>query len=84
MEKCQADTYNFFNYGSKVYGVLQGYLLYNMVTELCFSFGSSWLHFETTSTAVSFSKNIRSTSRTKHIDIKFYFVKEKVAEHLIK
>ena len=35
------------------------------------------------SAAVSFSKNTRSTSRSKHIDIKFYFVKEKVAEGLI-
>ena len=32
---------------------------------------------------VSFSRNTRSTSRSKHIDIKFYFVKEKVAESLI-
>ena len=32
---------------------------------------------------VSFSKNTRSTSRSKHIDIKFYFVKEKVAKGLI-
>ena len=35
------------------------------------------------SAAVSFSKNARSTSRSKHIDIKYYFVKEKVAEALI-
>ena len=35
------------------------------------------------SSAVSFSKNTRSTSRSKHIDIKYYFVKEKVAEALI-
>ena len=35
------------------------------------------------STVVSFSKNTRSTSRSKHIDIKFYFVKEKVVEGLI-
>ena len=31
----------------------------------------------------AFSKNTRSTSRFKHIDVKFYFVKEKVAETLI-
>ena len=32
------------------------------------------------SAVVSFSRNIRSTSYSKHIDVKFYFVKEKVAE----
>ena len=31
------------------------------------------------SAAVSFSRNTRSTSFSKHIDVKFYFVKEKVA-----
>ena len=35
------------------------------------------------STAVSFSRNTRSTSRSKHIDVKIFFVKEKVAESLI-
>ena len=35
------------------------------------------------SAAVSFSKNIRRTSLSKHIDVKFFFVKEKVAESLI-
>ena len=35
------------------------------------------------SAAVSFFKNTRSTSRSKYIDIKFYFVKEKVVESLI-
>ena len=33
--------------------------------------------------AASFSRNTRSTSRSKHIDVKFYFVKEKVVESLI-
>ena len=32
---------------------------------------------------VSFSRNTRSTSRSKHIDVKFFFVKEKVVESLI-
>ncbi|RVW55098.1 Retrovirus-related Pol polyprotein from transposon TNT 1-94 [Vitis vinifera] len=32
---------------------------------------------------VAFSKNTRSISRSKHIDVKFYFVKEKVTESLI-
>ena len=35
------------------------------------------------SVAISFCRNTRSTSRSKHIDVKYYFVKEKVAEFLI-
>ena len=35
------------------------------------------------SVAASFSRNTRSTSLSKHIDVKFFFVKEKVAESLI-
>ena len=35
------------------------------------------------SAAVSFSKNTKSTSRSKYIDVKFFFVKEKVVESLI-
>ncbi|KAL5581198.1 hypothetical protein UlMin_013640 [Ulmus minor] len=35
------------------------------------------------SAAVSFSRNTRSTCHSKHIDVKFYFVKVKVAEGLI-
>ena len=35
------------------------------------------------SAAVSFSKNTMSTCHSKHIDIKFYFVKGKVAEGII-
>ena len=35
------------------------------------------------SAAVTFSKNTRSIYRSKHIDVKFYFVKEKVAESFI-
>ena len=33
--------------------------------------------------AVSFSRNTWSTFRSKHIDVKFFFVKEKVTESLI-
>ena len=33
--------------------------------------------------AISLSRNTRSSSRSKHIDVKFFFVKEKVAESLI-
>ena len=32
---------------------------------------------------VSSSRNTRSTSRSKHIDVKFFFMKEKVVESLI-
>ena len=32
---------------------------------------------------VSFSRNTRSTYRSKHIDVKFFFVKEKIVESLI-
>ena len=35
------------------------------------------------SAVVAFSMNTRSTSRSKHIDVKFYFVKEKVIDSLI-
>ena len=35
------------------------------------------------SAAISFFRNTRSTSRSKYIDVKFFFVKEKVAEFLI-
>ena len=35
------------------------------------------------SVVVSFSMNIRSTSCSKHIDVKFFFVKEKVSKSLI-
>ena len=32
---------------------------------------------------IAFSKNTRSISHSKHIDVKFYFVKKKVTESLI-
>ena len=35
------------------------------------------------SAVVSFSMNTRTTSRSKDIDVKFFFVKDKVAESLI-
>ena len=35
------------------------------------------------SATVSFFRNTRSTSHSKHIDVKFFFVKEKVVESLI-
>ena len=39
--------------------------------------------FSDNSTLVYFFLNTRSTSRFKHIDVKFFFVKEKVVESLI-
>ena len=39
--------------------------------------------FYDNSTDVSFSRNTRSTSHSKHIDVKFFFVKEKIAESFI-
>ena len=35
------------------------------------------------SAAVSFSRNTKSTSRSKHINVKFFFVKEMDVESLI-
>ena len=35
------------------------------------------------SVVVAFSKNTRSIYRSKHIDVKFYFVKKKMVEFLI-
>ena len=35
------------------------------------------------SAAIAFSKNTRSTSCSKHIDVKLYFIKEKLVESLI-
>ena len=40
------------------------------------------LFFDNSAT-VSFFRNTRSTSRSKHINVKFFFVKEKVVESLI-
>ena len=60
-----------------------------MVAELHFSFGSCSIYsrslklFDDNSAVVSFSRNTRSTSRSKHIDVKLFFVKEKVVESLI-
>ena len=45
--------------------------------------GSFTPFLDDNSAAISFSRNTRKTSRSKHIDVLFYFVKEKVAESLI-
>ena len=61
----------------------------NMVVELHFSFGGCSLIlrplklFYDISLVVSFFRNTESTSLSKHIDVKFFFVQDKVAESLI-
>ena len=67
---------------------LTGYLSCNVVVELNFSFGGCSLHrplklFCDNSAVVSFSRNTRSNSRSKYIDVKVFFVTEKVVESLI-
>ena len=51
--------------------------------EVIHSISRSLKLFCDNSVVVSFSKNTRSTSLSKNIDVKFFFVKEKVAESLI-
>ena len=57
-----------------------------MILKLHFRFRGCSLHsrlpklFCDNSAVVSFSKNTRNTYRSNHIDVKFFFVKEKVAE----
>ena len=56
-----------------------------MVAELNFSFGGHSLHFRPLkllcdNSTNSFFRNTRSTSRSKHIDVKFYFIREKVCK----
>ena len=51
--------------------------------EVVHSISRSLKLFYDNSTTVSFSRNTRSTSRSKNIDVKFFFVKEKAAKSLI-
>ena len=51
--------------------------------EVVHSISRSLKLFCDNSTVVSFSRNTRSTSHSKHLDVKFFLVKEKVAESLI-
>ena len=53
-----------------------------MVAELHFNFGALKLFYDNFS-VISFFWNTRSTSRSKHIDVKLFFVKEKVVESFI-
>ena len=59
--------------------------LWNFISalEVVHSISRPLKFFCDNSTVVSFSRNTRSTSHFKHIDVKFFFVKEKVAESLI-
>ena len=59
--------------------------LWNFISalEVVYSISRPLKLFCDNSAAVSLSKNTRSTSRSKHIDVKFLFVKKKVAESLI-
>ena len=60
-----------------------------MVAEVHFSFVGCSLHFRPlklfcdNSLVVSFFRNTRGTSCSKHIDVKFFFVKENIAESII-
>ena len=51
--------------------------------EVVYSISRQLKLFCDNSVVVSFLRNTRSTSRSKHIDVKFLFVKEKVLESLI-
>ena len=51
--------------------------------EVVYSISRPLKLFYNNSATVSFSRNARSISRSKYIDVKFFFVKEKVAEFLI-
>ena len=51
--------------------------------EVVHSISSSLTLFCDNFAVVSFSWNNKSTSRSKHIDVKFFFMKEKVVESLI-
>ena len=51
--------------------------------EVVHSISRSLKLFCDNSAAVSFSRNTKSTSRSKHINVKFFFVKEMDVESLI-
>ena len=51
--------------------------------EVVHSISRSLKLFCDNSASVSFSRNTRSTSHSKHIDVKFFFIKGQVAESLI-
>ena len=59
--------------------------LWNFISalEVVHSISRPMKLFYDNSAVVSFSRNTRSTSHSKHIKVKFFFVKEKVVESLI-
>ena len=59
--------------------------LWNFISalEVVHSISKPLKLFYDNSTAISFSRNTRSTSCCKHIDVKFFYVKKKVVESLI-
>ena len=59
---------------------LQNFIL---ALEVVHSISRPLKSFCDNSVVVSFSRNPRSTSHLKHIDVKFFFVKEEVVESLI-
>ena len=59
---------------------LQNFIL---VLEVVHSISKLLKLFHDNSAVVSFSRNTKSTSYSKHIDVNFFFDKEKVVESLI-
>ena len=59
--------------------------LWNIISvlEVIHSISRPLKLFFDNSTVISFSRNTRSTSRSKRINVKLFFVKEKVVESLI-
>ncbi|RVW24212.1 hypothetical protein CK203_091367 [Vitis vinifera] len=83
LEKCQVDTYNILNYEGRVCDMLSGLLSCYVDAEFISALGvvdsiSRLLKlFCDNFVAVAFSKNTRSTFRSKHIDVKFYLLRRK-------
>ena len=71
-------------YVARYEATFQAIWLRNFISalEVVHTFSRRLKLFYDNSTVVSFSRNTRSTSRPKHIDVKFFFVKEKVAYFL--
>ena len=89
MEKCQADTYSFSTMDAKYVAFYEATChaiwLQNFISALqvVHSISRPLKLFCDNPATVSFSRNTMSISRSKHIDVKFIFVKEKVVESLI-
>jgi hypothetical protein len=48
MEKCQIDTYNFLNYGSRIHSLLPGYMSGYMAVKFYLKAGCCGYHREAT------------------------------------